>query len=70
MLPDLDGFSILDTLKNDHNLRDIPVLVVSAKSLSEEEQKRLNVHIKALLEKASLDRKKLLEIIQTELRDV
>jgi len=69
MLPDLDGFSILDTLKNDPNLRDIPVVVVSAKSLNEEEDKRLHTHIKVLLEKASLDRKRLLELIKNELSE-
>ncbi|MDX2075054.1 MAG: pyridoxal-phosphate dependent enzyme [bacterium] len=69
MLPDLDGFAILDTLKNDVNLRDIPVVVVSAKSLSDDEQKRMQVHIKALLEKASLDRKKFLELIKNELSE-
>ncbi|MCL4253218.1 MAG: pyridoxal-phosphate dependent enzyme [Anaerolineae bacterium] len=70
MLPDVDGFAILDTLKNDPKLRDIPVVVVSAKSLTEEEQKRLQTHIKVLLEKASLDRKNLLALIKTELSDV
>lgn len=69
MLPDLDGFAILETLKNDVNLRDIPVMVVSAKSLDAEEQKRLNVHIKVLLEKASLDRKQLLDLIKNELSE-
>jgi threonine synthase len=69
MLPDLDGFAILETLKNDVNLRDIPVMVVSAKSLDEEEQKRLHVHIKVLLEKASLDRRRLLELIKNELSE-
>lgn len=69
MLPDLDGFSILDTLKNDTKLRDIPVVVVSAKSLSDEEHQRLQTHIKALLEKASLDRKQLLNLIKNELSE-
>lgn len=67
MLPDLDGFAILDTLKEDQNLRDIPVVVVSAKSLTLAESQRLNTHIKVLLEKASLDRKQLLELIKHEL---
>lgn len=69
MLPDLDGFAILDTLKNDVQLRDIPVLVVSAKILSDEEHARLNAHIKVLLEKASLDRKHFLELVKRELSD-
>jgi len=31
MMPELDGFKILDTMKNDVELQHIPVLVISAK---------------------------------------
>lgn len=68
MLPDLDGFAIIETLQNDIKLRDIPVVVVSAKVLTPEERTALHHDIRAILEKASLDRHELLSIIKNELR--
>jgi threonine synthase len=41
MMPDLDGFAILDRLKADARTAQIPVVIVSAKSLSAEEAERL-----------------------------
>ena len=37
-LPDMDGFAILDALKLDRRTKDIPVMIVSAKSLTEAER--------------------------------
>jgi threonine synthase len=67
MLPDLDGFSILDTLEKEVALRDIPVVVVSAKELSPDEKTTLRARIVSRIEKASLDRKSFLNIIKGEL---
>lgn len=67
MLPDMDGFDILMTMKNDAKLRDIPVVVISAKQLSPDERAVLEQHIGSVLEKASLDRVHLLETIKNEL---
>jgi threonine synthase len=67
MLPDLDGFSILDTLQSDPKLRAIPVVIVSAKELVGEEYERLHESIHQTLEKASLDRRQFLDIIKGEL---
>ena len=38
-LPDVDGFLILQRLKNDHSLRDIPVIVVTVCARKEAEEK-------------------------------
>lgn len=68
LLPDLDGFSIVETLQNDVKLRDIPVVVVSAKTLTREDRTRLQGRMSSIIEKASLDRKRFLDIINNELR--
>lgn len=65
MLPDMDGFTILDTLQSNHDLRDIPVIVYSAKDLTYEERERLQDHIQTFLGKASLDRSRFLNIIRS-----
>ncbi len=36
-LPDMDGFSILEVLKADERTREIPIVIISAKSLSSDE---------------------------------
>ncbi len=41
MMPGLDGFSVLDSLKSHPATAHIPVIVVTAKTLTQEEQRRL-----------------------------
>ncbi len=40
-LPDMDGFSILSALKADERTREIPVIIISAKTLTDEERTHL-----------------------------
>ena len=53
MMPDLDGFGLLQVMKEDEALRDIPVIVVSAKELTPNERKRLAGQVQVLLQKGS-----------------
>ncbi len=53
MMPDMDGFAVLDTLKADSELKDIPVIVITAKELTIDERKRLQGQIQMLLQKGS-----------------
>ena len=41
LMPGMDGFSVLSALQEDAGLRDIPVIVLTAKSLSEDERSLL-----------------------------
>ncbi len=69
MLPDVDGFSILETLQNDPKLRDIPVIVVSAREVTAEERLHYRNNIREIIEKAVLDGKDLAHIIKSTLSD-
>jgi threonine synthase len=51
MMPELDGFSVLDALKNDNRTASIPVIVVTAKELTQEEKARLQGRIHTLMQK-------------------
>jgi threonine synthase len=51
MMPELDGFSVLDALKNDNQTASIPVIVVTAKELTQEEKARLQGRIHTLMQK-------------------
>ncbi|MDR3576818.1 MAG: pyridoxal-phosphate dependent enzyme [Anaerolineaceae bacterium] len=54
MMPELDGFSVLEELKSDQRTKSIPVIVVSAKDISAEDRMRLNGHIEAIYQKGLL----------------
>jgi threonine synthase len=63
MMPDLDGFGLLELLKKDPALASIPVVVVTAKMLVPEERRRLSGMIKLLIQKGTfLDDELLSEI--------
>lgn len=67
ILPDMDGYEIIDRLQKDPNLCDIPVIVYSAKELDEMQRNHLKHAIRSVVSKASLDRKRFLEMVEEEL---
>ena len=67
MMPDLDGFGVLAAMKEEEALKDIPVIVVSAKELTPDERRRLAGQVRLLLQKATFDDQDLLEDIQAAL---
>ncbi len=54
MMPGLDGFSLLQELRQDQRTAQIPVIVVSAKDITIEERQQLKGRIEALYQKGSL----------------
>jgi len=53
MMPEMDGFAVIDALRADSATQDIPVIVVTAKELTPVERSRLNGQIDSLLQKGS-----------------
>ncbi|MGH7552300.1 MAG: ATP-binding response regulator, partial [Longimicrobiales bacterium] len=51
IMPEMDGFQFLDELRKKPELRDIPVVVVTAKDLTTEERMRLNGQVALVLQK-------------------
>lgn len=65
-MPGIDGFGLVEELKLDPRTAHIPIVVVSAKDITEEERQRLNGHIQALYQKGSLTPRKFVEqVVQT-----
>ena len=60
-MPGIDGFGLVEELKLDPRTRHIPVVVVSAKDITDEERNRLNGQIEALYQKGSLPTRKFVE---------
>jgi len=67
MMPDVDGFAVLEMLKGNKATRSIPVVVVTAKELSLVDQERLNQRVQALLQKGLFDQQQLLVDVSTAL---
>lgn len=51
MMPEVDGFAVLDALKQDSRTSEIPVIVVTAKELTPDEKIRLKGRIHSLMQK-------------------
>ena len=60
LMPRLDGFGVIEALQSDPVARGIPIVVLTAKSLSEEESALLHERTLAVIRKQGLDRGELL----------
>jgi threonine synthase len=63
MMPGMDGFEVLEALKSDADLSNVPVVVITAKDLTSAERKRLSGQIEALMEKGAFTDEDLLDEI-------
>jgi CheY-like chemotaxis protein len=61
MMPEMDGFQLLDELHGKKEWKDLPVLVVTAKELTAEDRARLNGHVDRVLQKGSYQKDELIE---------
>jgi threonine synthase len=53
MMPEMDGFAVLDVLQTDQELSRIPVIVVTAKELTAIEKQRLSGKVQSLMQKGT-----------------
>jgi CheY-like chemotaxis protein len=60
MMPEIDGFTFLAALRADSQLRNVPVVVVSAKEISGQEAAQLAGRVQHILRKGAYDREQLL----------
>lgn len=67
MMPRLDGFQVIQALKEDEALRHIPVIVLTAKELTVKEKNQLNGQVDTLLRKGSFMSEDLVEHIMDAL---
>jgi threonine synthase len=68
MMPEMDGFALLDLLRTQMPTQDIPIIVVTAKELTTSEWRRLNGHIERLMTKGDFFMDDLIEEIEEALR--
>jgi CheY-like chemotaxis protein len=69
-MPDLDGFTLLERLRESAELRHIPVIAVSAGDLSPEQRAQLTEFGHRLISKSALTEAELFETVQRALQRV
>jgi signal transduction histidine kinase/CheY-like chemotaxis protein len=68
MMPQMDGFELLGELRSSPDWGSIPVVVMTVKDLSPEDEHRLQGQVKKVFRKGSLSRQQLAEEIRSILR--
>jgi PAS domain S-box-containing protein len=56
MMPEVNGFDVVDALNAAPETARIPILVVTAKQITDDDRSKLNRYVKAIMEKATFDR--------------
>ncbi|MFQ5572166.1 MAG: response regulator, partial [Rhodothermales bacterium] len=68
MMPEMDGFQFLDHVRAHEGWRSIPVIVVTAKDLTEEDRQRLNGYVEGVLQKGAYNPEELLREVCGQVR--
>ncbi|WP_127579835.1 MHYT domain-containing protein [Paenibacillus koleovorans] len=69
MMPKMDGFEFVAELRKREEWSSIPIVVITAKTITAEDQLRLNGYVKNIIQKGTLDRKALVQEIRKLLAD-
>ena len=69
MMPEVDGFEVMETIRADEELADTRIIVITAKTLTAGERRRLSGQIELLLQKGSFLDDDLLEDILATLQE-
>jgi CheY-like chemotaxis protein len=65
MMPEMDGFEVVEALRQRDDWRTIPIVVVTAKNLTAEDHSRLNGYVERILQKGAYSREDLLAEIRS-----
>jgi PAS domain S-box-containing protein len=69
MMPVMDGFAVLEHMRNDYRLQHVPVVVVTAKDLTAEDREMLR-GARAILERNAFTRQQLVAIVAERVSEV
>ena len=70
IMPDMDGFEVLERVRNDPATRHLPVIVVTAKEITAEDRRKLTGNATSVLAKSETTSTALLEEIRKILDDI
>ncbi len=63
MMPELDGMTLLQRFSTHPDWSTLPIIILSAKDITEEERAALTPQVKAIFQKGAYDREELLTVI-------
>jgi CheY-like chemotaxis protein len=64
MMPEMDGFEFMEELRKRADWRELPVIVITAKDVTEEDRRRLNGHVIQILQKGAYRTEQLLSEVR------
>jgi len=70
MMPDVDGFEFLDRVKKTKKWRDIPVIVLTAKTLTQDDYTRLQGRVEKIYEKAEAPLVQILSSVSDQIKSI
>jgi len=68
LMPRLDGFGVLEYLRQESHTRDLPVIVLTAKTLTTEEEALLRQRVLTVIQKGGLERDALIRELRSALQ--
>ena len=68
LMPDMDGFEFLDTLRRTHGSPTIPIIVLTAKDLTAADRESLNGSVSKVLDKSVCNREDLLVAVREQVK--
>ncbi|MCZ6872573.1 MAG: response regulator [bacterium] len=66
MMPEMDGFTFVEALRQQEAWRSIPVVVITAKDLTPDDRQRLNGSVERILQKGAYSREELLRQVRDQ----
>ena len=70
MMPVMDGFETLQRLRDDPETRNLPVVIITARDLSQQEREELTRNASRIIEKNGLDRERILAELRASLKEL
>ncbi len=65
MMPELDGFGVIEQLRQHEDWQKIPVVIITAKTLTQADRNRLNGYVEKVLQKGAYTRQALLQEVRS-----
>jgi CheY-like chemotaxis protein len=69
LMPKMDGFEVIQRVKGNPKWKDIPIIVVTAKDLTDDDCSFLRQSVDRIIQKAGLARETLMKEVQSLLRE-
>ena len=63
LMPDVDGFAVVEQLRADPPTADVPIVVLTSKDMTRADQERLAGQISHLAQKGEFDRAELVDLV-------